>query len=66
MGRFRDATNPPQEGKENTERTIIIGIVRDLKTGNYLCLKWKQQPWTTFITGGMKKEKILLRQRVAK
>jgi leucyl-tRNA synthetase len=51
--RFTDLTNPPQEGKENTTRNIIIAIVRNPKDKTYLCLKWKQQPWTTFITGGI-------------
>lgn len=50
---FIDTTNPPQEGKENTKRNIIIGVVYNPKTKKYLCLKWKKQPWTTFITGGI-------------
>jgi leucyl-tRNA synthetase len=48
-----DLSNPPQEGKENTERNVIIGIVHDPKTNKYLCLKWKKQSWTTFVTGGI-------------
>ncbi len=48
-----DSGNPPQEGKENTERTIIIAVVHDPETDSYLTLKWKKQPWTTFITGGV-------------
>jgi leucyl-tRNA synthetase len=48
-----DLTNPPRQGKENTFRNIIIGVVHDPKTNKYLCLKWKEQPWTTFITGGI-------------
>lgn len=48
-----DTENPPQEGKENTRRTVIIGIVRDPKQNKYLILKWKHQDWKTFITGGV-------------
>lgn len=48
-----DSENPPRPGKENTERDIILAIVRDPKSGNYLTLRWKEQPWTTFVTGGI-------------
>ncbi len=48
-----DLANPPQAGKEDTFRNIIIAIVHDPKTDTYLTLKWKTQPWTTFITGGI-------------
>ncbi|MEK9155242.1 MAG: class I tRNA ligase family protein [Patescibacteria group bacterium] len=48
-----DHRNPPQEGKENTFRKTVLVIVRDPETNKYLCLKWKKQPWTTFITGGV-------------
>lgn len=53
MPRRVDHKNPHQEGKELTHRTIIIGIVEDPKTKKFLALKWKKQPWTTFITGGV-------------
>lgn len=48
-----DVSNPPQEGKEDTFRKIILAIVRNPETGKFLVLKWKKQPWTTFITGGI-------------
>ncbi len=48
-----DESNPHAEGKEVIFRKIIIGIVRNPKTGKYLCLKWKKQSWTTFITGAI-------------
>jgi leucyl-tRNA synthetase len=53
MPSYVDEINPPQEGKENTKRTVIIGIVRDPKTNKYLILDWKEQGWKTFITGGV-------------
>lgn len=48
-----DTENPPQKGMESTQRDVIIGIVRNPKNGKYLALKWQQQPWTTFVTGGV-------------
>ena len=50
---FTDSTNPPQPGKEHTDRDIILAVVYNPKTKKYLCLKWKEQPWTTFVTGGI-------------
>lgn len=51
-----DTKNPPQEGKKDTRRNIILAVVYDPKEEKYLCLKWKKQPWTTFITGGIDDE----------
>jgi leucyl-tRNA synthetase len=51
--RVVDHRNPPQAGKEDTFRRIVLAIVHDPKTNRYLTLKWKEQPWTTFITGGI-------------
>ena len=48
-----DHTNPHQEGKELVFRKIIIGIVHNPVDDTYLTLAWKDQPWTTFITGGV-------------
>ena len=43
----------PKEGLEWVERVALEAIVYNPKTQKYLCLKWKNQPWTTFITGGI-------------
>jgi leucyl-tRNA synthetase len=48
-----DHRNPHQEGKELTHRSIVIAIVHDPRTDTYLTLRWKQQPWVTFVTGGV-------------
>ncbi len=48
-----DERNPHQPGKELVFRKVISGIIRNPKTGKYLVLNWKQQPWTTFVVGGM-------------
>ena len=48
-----DHKNPHVPGKEIVFRKVILGIVRNSKTGKYLCLNWKKQPWTTFVIGGV-------------
>jgi len=48
-----DHTNPPREGKENTKRNIILAVLYDPKNDKYLTLKWRKQPWRTFVTGGI-------------
>jgi len=50
---YVDHTNPHQEGKDVLERKALIAVVFDPKEEKYLCLKWKNQPWTTFVTGGI-------------
>ncbi len=51
--RMIDAGNPPVAGKPVISRRTILGIVYNPATGKYLALRWKKQPWTTFITGGV-------------
>ncbi len=53
LQKFVDERNPPQEGKENTFRRIILAVLFDPKQNKYLCLRWKTQPWTGFVTGGI-------------
>jgi leucyl-tRNA synthetase len=48
-----DHENPHRPGKEIVERKAVQAIIRDPKTGKILCLKWKKQPWTTFVVGGV-------------
>lgn len=48
-----DPVNPPRDGKETVARATVHAIVRNPKTGKYMCLKWKDHPWTTFILGGV-------------
>ncbi len=49
-----DSGNPPIPGKRETPpRKTIHAIVKNAKTGKYLCLKWKKHPWTTFVVGGI-------------
>lgn len=51
---------PPQEGKPWVERNAIEAIIYNPKNDSYLCLKWKKQPWTTFITGGVENGEDLI------
>jgi leucyl-tRNA synthetase len=48
-----DSKNPPVADKPTVTRKTIHGLVIDPKTGKILCLKWKQQPWTGFVVGGV-------------
>ena len=60
MPQFVDEKNPPQEGKRTEVRRMVHGIVRDPKTNKILCLKWKKQPWTSFVIGGAEEGEDLL------
>ena len=48
-----DKINPPREGKKYKKRKTIHAIVKNSETGKYLCLKWNNHPWTTFVVGGV-------------
>ena len=50
---IKDLKNPHQEGKKTVFRNAAINVVRNPKTGKILVLKWKNVPWTTFVTGGI-------------
>jgi leucyl-tRNA synthetase len=48
-----DQDNPPVEGKSTVPRRTVHAIIHDPKTDQYLALKWKEHPWTTFVLGGV-------------
>jgi leucyl-tRNA synthetase len=48
-----DTSNPPQAGKQDTTRDMVLAIVYNPRTEKYLTLKWKTQSWTSFVTGGV-------------
>lgn len=48
-----DKRNPPVSGKKSVTRENVHVIIRDPRTGKFLCLKWKKHPWTTFPMGGV-------------
>lgn len=51
--RLVDSRNPHIQGKEIVYRDAIIAVVYNPKNNKVLCLKWKKQPWTTFVMGGV-------------
>lgn len=48
-----DHKNPPRKDKKTVPRNTVNAVIRDPKTGKILCLRWKKQPWTTFVLGGI-------------
>ncbi len=48
-----DPANPPLEGKENTTRRTILGLVKHPSEDKYLTLKWTEHEWHTLINGGI-------------
>ncbi len=48
-----DEKNPPVAGKSTVTRKTIHALVINPRDGKILCLKWKSQPWTTFVVGGV-------------
>jgi len=48
-----DHRNPPQAGRPTVPRKAIQALIFNPKTKKYLTLKWKHQPWQTFIVGGV-------------
>lgn len=51
--RLIDIKNPHVKGKEIVYRNAIIAVVFNPKNNKVLTLKWKKQPWTTFVMGGV-------------
>ncbi|MBX4189113.1 class I tRNA ligase family protein [Candidatus Parcubacteria bacterium] len=54
--RIPDLTNPHVPGKEIVFRNGVMAIVRNPKDGKIINLKWKKQPWTTFVMGGIEED----------
>jgi leucyl-tRNA synthetase len=48
-----DEANPHVEGQPLVPRDNAIVLIRNRRTGKFLCLRWKEQPWTTFVIGGI-------------
>jgi len=46
-----DKNNPPVKDKKTKTRKMVHVIVKDGK--KVLCVKWKKQPWTAFVVGGV-------------
>jgi len=48
-----DPANPPRDGKKSVTRPTVHAIIRNPKTNEILCMRWKHRPVTTFVIGGM-------------
>jgi len=48
-----DHTNPPRPGFPTKARPTVQALIRNRQNGKFLCLQWKEQPWTTFVIGGI-------------
>ncbi len=55
-----DVSNPHQPDKEIVYRRATINILFDPKKKKYLILKWKKQPWITYVTGGVEEGEDLV------
>ena len=55
-----DKRNPPVPGKQKQERQNVQAIVKDVKTGKYLCLHSKKHHWNTFPMGGVNEGENLI------
>ena len=48
-----DQENPPQKGKQDTDRNVVMCIIEHPTNGEYLTLKWNKLPWHGFVMGGV-------------
>lgn len=48
-----DQENPPQEGKEDTARNVVMCIIEHPTDGTFVTLKWKKFDWHNFVMGGV-------------
>ncbi len=48
-----DHNNPPREGRENTNRNIVICLIKHPSEDLYLTLRWKKFDWHNFVMGGI-------------
>lgn len=55
-----DKRNPPVPGKEYVTRRNVHAFVRNPKTDEVLCLRWKKHPWTTLPMGGVEEGEDLI------
>lgn len=54
-----DEKNPPQEGKKTGDRVTVQAIVHHWEKDEVIQLVWKQQPWKTFVIGGVEEGESL-------
>lgn len=61
-----DQDNPPIEGKEDTDRDVVMCLIKHPTDDTYLTLRWTDFPWHNFVMGGIERdedvEKAALRE----
>ena len=48
-----DQVNPPREGKEDTDRRVVMCVIEHPSDGSFLTLKWNKFGWHNFVMGGI-------------
>lgn len=48
-----DQVNPPQEGKEDTDRRVVMCVIEHPSDGSFLTLRWNKFGWHNFVMGGI-------------
>jgi len=49
-----DQENPPRDGEKNTDRNVIMCVIKHPTDDLYLTLKWNKFDWHNFVMGGIK------------
>ncbi len=48
-----DQENPPQEGKKDTKRNVVMCVIKHPAEDKYVTLRWKKFDWHNFVMGGV-------------
>ncbi len=48
-----DQENPPQAGKKDTDRNVVMCLIKHPTDGTYLTLRWNKFDWHTLVMGGI-------------
>ncbi len=48
-----DQENPPQDGKKDTDRNVVMCLIKHPTDGTYLTLRWNKFDWHNFVMGGI-------------
>lgn len=48
-----DKNSPPRKDKKTVPRKVVQGVVKHWSEDKILALNWKEQPWKTFVIGGV-------------
>jgi leucyl-tRNA synthetase len=48
-----DQVNPPREGKENTDRQVVMCLIKHPAEDSYVTLRWNKFKWHNFVMGGI-------------